>query len=82
MMKFREYRGFAEAISEALKKLIDNEWDSGRLEKNQTSYPSTLEKKERKKDLENCISVRLLAISRKILVYITKQKDCKPQQKG
>lgn len=48
-MKFREYRGFAEAISEALKKLIDDEWDSGRLEKNQTSYPSTLKKRKAKK---------------------------------
>lgn len=30
-MKFREYREFAEAISEALQNFMDDEWDSGRL---------------------------------------------------
>lgn len=30
-MKFREYREFAEAISEVLQNLKDDEWDSGRL---------------------------------------------------
>lgn len=49
MMKFRKYREFAEAISEALKKLMDDEWHSGRLgEKNQTSYLSILKKEKTK----------------------------------
>lgn len=46
MMKFREYREFAEAISEALEKLMYEEWDSGRLGKNQTSNLSILKNRE------------------------------------
>ena len=48
-MKFREYREFAEAISEPLKKLMDDEWDSRKLEKNQTSYLSILKKGKAKR---------------------------------
>lgn len=82
MMKFRKYREFAEAISEALKKLMDDEWHSGRLRgKNQTSYLSIL-KKEKQKELENYISIRLLPICRKIPKCLSKQKDFKPEQKG
>lgn len=38
-------------------------------------------KKGKYKELENHVSVKLLSISRKIVEYISKQKDCKPQQK-
>lgn len=49
MMKFRDYGELSEAISEALQKLVDDEWDSGRLGKNQTSYLSILKKRKTKK---------------------------------
>lgn len=39
MMKFKECREFAEAISEALKKLMDDEWDSGRWKKKSKKLP-------------------------------------------
>lgn len=50
MMKFRNYREFAGVISEALKKLTDDEWISGRLgKKNQTSYLSIFKKEKAKR---------------------------------
>lgn len=72
-MKFREYKEFAEAISEALQNFMDDEWDSGRLSKNQTSHLSTLEKGTVEKAGKLHGSVRLLFISRKTLEYNSKQ---------
>lgn len=80
-MKFKECREFAEAISEALKKLMDDEWDSGRWKKKIKKVTYLSFKRGKAKKLENCVSLRLLSISRKILENINKQKDCKPQQK-
>jgi len=49
MMKFSEYRELAEAISEALRKLMDDEWDSGRLEKKSNKLPAYPYKSKSKK---------------------------------
>lgn len=48
-MKFREYREFAEAISEVLQNLKDDEWDSGRLKKKANKpliYPWKMESRK------------------------------------